>query len=896
MNLIRWNPGRLGSGVRLTRIPVWTLVCVVSVVTVGVGWGSQPPSDPPGQPALQSEPNRSAGPVEGGYLLPNGWTITPAGRQVTIGDLPLNILPLADGRYALAGTCGFNTHELNVIDLEKGQVVERARVRQSWFGLAYRPADRVVWWAGGGSGLIHSYRFDPETAKLERINDPEPILNDLTRAAAPKLAAPADPNAARFRTGLVLSRDGRTLYALDINEGRLDALDADSGKLLRRAKVGVRPYDVVFSPNGAVLYVSDWSQRQVLVVDPADLRVIATIGVGEHPNQIVVDPKQERLFVANASSNTVSVIDARAGVVVETIVTSLFPNAPEGSTPDALAITPDGSTLFVANADNNCVAVVDVATPRRSAIKGFIPTGWYPTALAVTPDGGTLLVGVGKGNQSRANPPSEEYRKQVDEILKRETITDLPKETLAELKRFPYIGTLLSGAVSIVPIPDDAQLAAYTEQVYKNCPYTDRMLDTADAPTHPTAIPVKVGDPSPIEHVIYIIKENRTYDQVFGDLPQGNGDPTLTLFGREVTPNHHKLAEEFVLLDNLYCNGQVSADGHPWSTMAYNTDYLARNWMLTYSRRTGIDLDDEAMLAKAPSGFLWDACAHAGLSYRSYGEYGNRVSQPDGTVKMEARVPGLVGHICPDYGIPKVPGRRPRDTDNAEVFLAEFREFETNGNLPRLIIMSLGEDHTDGTRPGAFTPQACVASNDLALGRIVEAVSKSRYWPKTAIFVIEDDAQNGPDHVDAHRTVGLVVSPYAKRKVVDSTMYQTVSMIRTIGLILGLPPLSQYDAGATPMFKSFTNVPDLTPYDHEPARIDLNAVNTELAYGAKRSMEMDFSDYDKIDDFELNEILWRAIKGADAPMPPAVRRALAFRPRLIEGETGINPTSSNPTP
>ena len=344
--------------------------------------------------------------------------------------------------------------------------------------------------------------------------------------------------------------------------------------------------------------------------------------------------------------------------------------------------------------------------------------------------------------------------------------------------------------------------------VYKNCPYSDKLL--TDAPTTlRTAIPVKIGDPSPIKHVIYIIKENRTYDQVFGDMPKGNGDPSLTMFPEQVTPNHHKLAREFVLLDNLYCNGHVSADGHPWSTMAYNTDHIARNWALSYSSRASVADDDDNDLEKAPSGYLWDACARAGLTYRSYGEYGHRVSQPDGSFKIDGRVPGLVGHMSPEFGIG--PGHL-RDTDRAETFLKEFRDYEKSNSLPRFIVMSLGEDHTTGTKPGTFTPEACVASNDLALGRIVEAVSNSKLWPETAIFVIEDDAQNGPDHVDAHRTVGLVISPYTKRGSLDSTQYSTAGMIRTMELILGLPPLSQYDAAATPMFASFTDKADLTTY------------------------------------------------------------------------------------
>jgi phospholipase C len=353
------------------------------------------------------------------------------------------------------------------------------------------------------------------------------------------------------------------------------------------------------------------------------------------------------------------------------------------------------------------------------------------------------------------------------------------------------------------------------------------------------------------------------------------------MFPRKVTPNHHKLAEEFVLLDNLYCNGQVSRDGHPWSTAAYGTDYINRDWHLTYSARKGVPDTDEGDLARPPSGYLWDACKRAGISYRSYGEYGSRVSDGMGGLKMEGRVPGLVGKMCPDYGIPKGGATKTRDTDNADVFIRELKQFEKDGTMPRFTIMSLGENHTTGTTPGTYTPQACVASNDLALGRIVEAVSQSKFWKETAIFVIEDDAQNGPDHVDAHRTVGLVISPYTKRKFVDSTQYQTVSMIRTMELILGLSPLSQYDAAARPMFNSFTDKADRTAYKHEPAQIDLNAKNDKLSFGWELSEKMDFTEYDKINDFELNYVLWHAVMGKDAPQPPAVRRAIAFRSQPV---------------
>jgi YVTN family beta-propeller protein len=805
--------------------------------------------------ARAQETPHFAGANERGFLLPNGWTLTPAGEHVALPDLPLDIVPLPDNRHVLAATSGYNAHELALLDLAEKKVVNRQAARQSWFGLAVARDAATIWWSGGGANVLHRFRLADR--RLTRTSEPES-----------ETGAARTSQHGHFRGGLALDPRRGVIYSLDVEAGKIIIVDVVTQKEVKSAPAGLRPYDVALARNGTQLFVSDWAGRVVRVLDPVDLHSVARIAVGEHPNQIDVHPKDNRLFVACASSDSVSVIDTRRGIVTETIHTALFPRAPEGSTPDALAIAPDGGTLYVANADNNCVAVVDVATPNRSQVKGFIPTGWYPTAVAVTPDGRRLLVGIGKGNQTKPNPietDKSNAKTAQDPAAKRRSLP------------FPYIGTTLSGSLSIVPIPDDKTLARFTEMVYKNCPYSDKLLTDAPFPDK-TAIPTRVGDPTPIKYVLYIIKENRTYDQVFGDLSRGNGDPGLVMFGRDVTPNHHKLAEDFVLLDNLYCNGHVSADGHPWSTMAYNTDYIARNWALTYSGRAGIHDNDEGELERAPSGYLWDACARAGLSYRSYAEYGRPVSQPDGSLKVEGAVPGLVGHMCPDFGVARGRGGRVRDTDNAETFLREFREFEKNDNLPRFMVMSLGEDHTTGTRPGTFTPRACVASNDLALGRIVEAVSRSKYWSKIAIFVIEDDAQNGPDHVDAHRTVGLVISPYVRRGHLDSTQYSTVSMVRTIELILGLVPLSQYDAAARPMFASFTERAELAPFAHEPARVDLNEVNAPTAYGALRSQQMNFDEYDKIDDFELNEILWRAVKGTDAPLPPAVRRAIAYRP------------------
>jgi phospholipase C len=385
----------------------------------------------------------------------------------------------------------------------------------------------------------------------------------------------------------------------------------------------------------------------------------------------------------------------------------------------------------------------------------------------------------------------------------------------------------------------------------------------------PSIVPREVGAGSPIKHVIYIIKENRTYDQVLGDLPQGNGDPRLCIFGRKVTPNQHKMAEEFVLLDNLYCDAEVSVDGHSWSNAAYATDFNEKRWPPQYgghSASVGGPGDIPS------SGYVWDLAATKGLTYRSYGEFADRVSKGNQTYSR-GRVGALVDHVCPEYD------RATRDTVKLKAFLAEFEEYDRNfestdpeKRLPNYIVMSLGENHTKGTTPGQPTPTAAVANNDWALGQLVERVSHSRYWPETAIFVIEDDAQNGSDHVDARRTAGFIISPYTKRKVVDSTLYTTSSMVRTMELLLGLPPMTQFDAAAMPMYASFDIRADLTPFKHLPPQVDVNARNGPDAPGASLSMAMDFSDYDLTPMFELNEVVWKSVRGADSEMPLPISR------------------------
>jgi hypothetical protein len=415
-----------------------------------------------------------------------------------------------------------------------------------------------------------------------------------------------------------------------------------------------------------------------------------------------------------------------------------------------------------------------------------------------------------------------------------------------------YIGQLLQGALSFVPAPDAPTLKTWTQRVYEITRYRDAIkLTPADAPID-SPVPRKVGEPSPIKHVFYIIRENRTYDQILGDL-----------------------AREFVVFDNFYVNAEVSYDGHAYSTAAYATDFVEKIWPTNYGGRGGIYLSEGGgdmrnpygNVAAPADGYLWDFAKRAGVTVRSYGEFADW-DRPGGRVR--ATVPGLEGLVHPSY--PPYDLSIP-DSRRVDIWLEEFRRFEQNGQLPRLNIIRLGNDHTSGTRPGAWTPRAMVAENDLALGRLVEAISKSRYWKESAIFVLEDDAQNGPDHVDAHRSVALVASPFARRNALDSTLYTTASMLRTMELILGIPPMSQLDAAAAPMYGAFQPTPVQTPYSVRPARVSLTERNGPDAPGAEASMRMNLEEADLAPELELNEIIWKSVHGRDAVMPPPVRAA-----------------------
>ncbi len=821
---------------------------------------------------VNSAARRMPGKTAKGTLLPNGWTLTPEGAQIPTSDLPLNMVLSNDGRYLLVTTNGNGDQTIEVIDLNANQSVQRISVKKSWLGLAFSPDGERFFVSGGDDNEVMVFDFAAgkaaEAGKIILGSSDYHKLDEKGRAEARRKGL----GEFAFPAGLAVTPDGKRLYVAENLTHKVAVVDLANQQVVTKIEVGEYPYDCEMSPDGKRVYVSIWGGRSIAVIDTTQNRVAGNIRTGDHPNDLEITRDGKTLYVANANSNTVSVVDTVQMKEIEAISTALHPKSPAGSTPNAVALSPDEKALYIANADNNDIAIADVSKRGNSRITGFIPTGWYPTSVRTSRDGKRIFVANGKGLASAANP-------QGPSPLKGRTAQ--------------YIGSFLKGTISLINVPNKAKLTQLTRRVYANSPYTDEMLQAARPPREKTPIPVRLGDPTPIKHVIYVIKENRTYDQVLGDVKEGNGDPSLCLFGEDVTPNQHALAREFVLLDNFYVDAEVSADGHNWSMAAYATDYTEKTWPTNYSSRgRTYDYEGSKKIARPTKGYIWDHCKAAGISYRSYGEFigvrdvkvggggGQAATQSALAAQREnyTSEESLLGHFSPTF-----PPYNLSIPDNVRVdrWLEEFREYEKNGNLPQFQIVRLGNNHTEGTRPGAPTPRAHVAENDLALGRLVEAVSSSKYWATTAIFVLEDDAQNGPDHVDAHRSIAFVASPYTKRSYVDSTMYTTSGMLRTMELILGVPPMSQYDAGATPMFNCFTDKADLTAFKHRPAKYDLSERNPDNAPGAQRSASWDFSKEDTLPDIEFNEIIWKSVRGADSQMPAPVRSAFV---RAVEDD------------
>jgi DNA-binding beta-propeller fold protein YncE len=771
--------------------------------------------------------------------LPNGWSLSPAGQSLPLGDLPLNIAVSSSKKWLAVTNNGESTQSIQLIDATNKKILDEQVIPESWLGLKFSSDEKFLYASGGNDNWILKYE----------IQNNHLILRDsiVLGKKWPIKISPA---------GLDIDDARQLLYVVTKENNSLYILDLKTKRILKQFPLGAEGYTCLLSNNKKELYISSWGSDKLQIFDTRLLQFAAAIPVGDNPNDICITKNDHWLFVANANDNSVSVIDIQKRKLIETLNAALFPNAPSGSTTNALALSEDGRTLYVANADNNCLAVFDVSIPGSSRSKGFIPVGWYPTAVKVV--GRKVFVANGKGFTSLANPfgPNPTRKKAAAVYQQGEKI---------KKQEVQYIGGLFKGKLSFFDEPDEKLLAAYSEQVYRNTPYNKtRELLSSGEPGNP--IPMKVGESSPIKYVFYIIKENRTYDQVLGDLKDGNGDSSLVLFGRRVTPNQHALAQQFVLLDNFYCDGEVSSDGHNWSLGAYATDYLEKTWPTGYGGRGGIyDGEGKRAIANNKNGFIWDQCKRAGVSYRTYGEFMEGIAP---------NIPVLEGHFCPSY---TSWDQKVRDTVRVSQWKRDFDSLLSANALPRLNTLHIINDHTEGLSKGRPTPFAHVADNDLAVGKFVEYLSRSPVWNESVVFILEDDAQNGPDHVDAHRSPAYIAGGYVKRHFVDHSMYSTTSMVRTIELILGIPPMSQYDAAATPMWRCFTVSPDKTPFQSLPAMVDLTEKNIAWNELARKSAGFDFSKEDRVPDREFNEVLWKGIKGLNSPVP-APRRAAFVNP------------------
>ncbi len=708
-------------------------------------------------------------------------------------------------------------------------------IEQAWYGLVWHPNGTKMYSAGADQNNVQEFNYE------------DGILTRARTFALPPVSGSS------FAGGLAISPDGKALYVTRVFAQSVSSIDLTTGQVLKTLTLPAEPYTCVVSADGRKLYVSLWGGSRVQVYDAQGLFLIEEWTTDEHPSAMLLSADGTRLFIACSNSASVWVFDTFAGAAIEQISMSLFPAEPLTATPNSLALSPDGKTLLVTNGDNNNVAVVDVSNSGRSLVNGFIPTGWYPTGAIFSRDGKQIFMLSGKGLISAAKP--------VDDG--------------SEVR--------LQGAVSVLAVPRSRRARRLHAQglrddaVHRRDPAepgerSDRLADSADR-----------GDELPDQARLlhhsrepHLRLDSRRHET-------GQRRPTLTLFGAANTPNAHALADGFVLFDNFYVDADVSYDGHSFSTSAYATDVIQKMWQTVYGNRGGLYLAEGDGFMRNPfgnlsapeNGYIWDYATRNRVTVRSYGEFVHHLSKSAaGDVVAAESVPGLKGAVAPSFA-----GFDLDITDNKRVdnWLQEFNAYVQNGALPQLSILHLGNDHTNGTKPGAPTPRAMMADNDLALGRVVEAVSNSVYWKDSAIFVLEDDAQSGPDHVDSHRSVALVASPFAKRGFVDHTFYSTSGVLRTMELVLGLPPMSHYDAAAPPLVNAFQGTPVLTAYRRLTPAFALDEKNPANAAGAALSRSMDFSDADLTPEEPLNEVIWQSVKGPDSKMPPP-RRSVFVRP------------------
>ena len=766
-------------------------------------------------------------------LLPTGARLDPAGRSFDVGNMPLAMALSPHEDFVILSLNGWRQQGIQVVDRATGKVMQTLDQPAAFFGLAFSPDGETLFASGGNEDAVFRYAWREGKATL------------IDRIALAEKNPKADGT--RFPAGLAVSRDGRSLYVAENIGDSLAVVDLAGKRVVQRLKTGHYPHNVALAVNDRV-YVSAWGGDRVDVFRVQGDGLLApagTIAAGRHPGAMVLNTSGSRLFVASASTDRVAVVDTRSLRVIKYLADRNPSATPEGSTPNALALSRDGRRLFVAEADNNAVAIFDlgptsagVKSSRIDRLAGRIPCGWYPTALAVTAN--SLLVANGKGRGSVANPAMRQPNSPL--------IPSSPDYALGQL----------NGTITDLPLTaTGAELRRYSERV--------RKANNWDATRPPPKYP-------PFKHVIYIIKENRTYDQIFGDMADGDGDASLLFFSSDSTPNHRDIARRFGLFDHFFVNAEVSQQGHQWSTAAYVTDYTEKTTPSIYSNRRAAP-DDEGDVDDPVSGYLWDAVRRKGLSLRNYGEFALPAADDGSHDGVARRYRALKANLAP-YTSPDYPAfdMDIRDQQRADVWLAEFNEFVKKGNLPALEIMHLPGDHTSGGRAGKRTPRAYMADNDLALGRMIEALSKSPYWRDTVVFVLEDDAQDGPDHVDSHRSVLMVISAYNTGRPIHR-FANTTDVIATVEEILGLKPLSQFDYFGRPLREIFSAEPNLHPYEALTPAQSLDEMNASSGRVAEESEQLDFSKADVADTDTFNRVLWRAIKGDAVPYPSLKRMA-----------------------
>jgi len=741
--------------------------------------------------------------------------------RVAGGDMPLNLLEV-EGRWVISTNSGWHNAYLQSYDEQRHRISGRIDLPGAWYGLAY-DAKRKLVLASSAESSIYVIGFNGGALGTKR---------DVQLDGCPLPA------------GLALDSDGTAWVACNQNE-TLMRVDYVNSRILRSAKIGAFPYAIAPLASGK-LAVSLWGEGAVAIVDGETLERMALVQVGSHPNAMLYLPKAQHLLVACSDSDDVSVIDLAKQVEARRFHLDI-PDVPVGGAqPVALAADAATGNIYAALTAVNAVAVfrVKVGKQIEYSFSRMFGVGAYPTALLFSGRSKTLFVADGRNAVTGPDAPPD-----------------------ATPTKYPRIGTIIGGAIEAYSAAQLREMTATSlrQQVYDSVP-----AESAIAKERIAYFSAGSASP-PIQHVFYILKENRTYDQVLGDMAEGNGDARVVLFGEAVTPNHHALARQFILFDNFFVDGDVSADGHFWSMAATATDYVARLWTTTYSGHSKEafdapydgDEDHDHPIAAPGSGFLWDRAKKLGITYRDYGEWG--LPDKHDKNKNVVYLAGLKNHFDPYY----------RDeigdvTDQARVdeWQKEFRAFEANGNLPQLIIIHLPNDHTVGTKPGYPTPRAMVADNDLALGRIVESISHSRFWPHSVIFVLEDDAQDGPDHVDAHRSVLLVISPFTRRHIVEHTHFQTASALKAMEQILGMTSLTYFDDRAPSLLESFDSHAVFDSYTALQPGVSLTEMNTPDAPGAKESSRWDFTHPDRAPELQLNRVIWQSIRGRDS-VPPA---------------------------